>query len=46
VPGQFSTNARLVVPTMPVELTFTPRDPGAVPRFTARDLYSATYGQP
>lgn len=46
VPGRFSTNARTVTPTMPVDLTFTPDDPKARPRFTARDLYSATYGQP
>ncbi len=45
VPGRFSTNARLVVPTMPLDLTFTPFDPAATPRFTARDLYSATYGR-
>ena len=46
VPGRFSTNARTVTPTMSVDLTFTPDDPQARPRFTARDLYSATYGQP
>lgn len=46
VPGRFSTNARTVTPTVPVELTFAPDDPHPRPRFTARDLYSATYGQP
>ena len=46
VPGRFSSNARTVTPTMSVDLTFTPDDPQARPRFTARDLYSATYGQP
>jgi beta-mannosidase len=45
VPGRFSTNARLVTPTMPLDLTFTPDDPGATPAFTVRDLYTATYGR-
>jgi beta-mannosidase len=44
VPGRFSTNARTVVPTMPLDLTFTPDHPDATPKFTVRDLYSATYG--
>jgi beta-mannosidase len=45
VPGRFSTNARLVTPTMPLDLTFTPDEPGATPQFTVRDLYTATYGR-
>jgi beta-mannosidase len=45
VPGHFSTNARTVTPTMPVEVTFTPFDPAATPTFTARDLCSATCGR-
>ncbi len=45
VPGRFSTNARLVTPTMPLDLTFAPDDPGATPAFTVRDLHTATYGR-
>ena len=46
VPGRFSGNAVTLIPCMPVTITFTPRDPGAAPRFTIRDLHSATYGPP
>jgi beta-mannosidase len=46
VPGRFSTNAVTLIPCIPVTLTFTPREPGATPRFTLRDLHSATYGPP
>ncbi len=45
VPGRFSTNARTVTPTMPLDLTFRPADPAARPVFVADDLYSATYGR-
>ncbi len=44
VPGRFSTNARTVVPSMPLDLTFTPSDPDAKPTFVVHDLYTATYG--
>ncbi|WP_434620149.1 beta-mannosidase [Tabrizicola sp. M-4] len=46
VPGRFSDNAPTLIPCIPVTLIFTPRDAGAAPRFTLRDLYSATYGSP
>ena len=44
VPGRFSTNAITLFPGFPATITFTPDDPSAVPRFTLRDLHSATYG--
>ncbi|WP_333816852.1 beta-mannosidase [Tabrizicola sp.] len=44
VPGRFSTNAVTLFPGYPATITFTPDDPSAVPRFTLRDLHSATYG--
>jgi beta-mannosidase len=44
VPGRFSTNAVTLFPGAPATITFTPDDPDAVPRFTFRDLHSATYG--
>ena len=44
VPGRFSDNAFAVFPGHPVTLTFTPQTPGVTPRFTIRDLHSATYG--
>jgi beta-mannosidase len=44
VPGRFSTNAVTLFPSAPATITFTPDDPDAVPRFTFRDLHSATYG--
>ena len=43
-PGRFSDNAFAVFPGHPVTLTFTPQAQGAAPRFTIRDLHSATYG--
>jgi len=43
-PGRFSDNAFALIPGAPRSLTFTPADPGAQPRFTLRDLHSATYG--
>lgn len=45
-PGRFSDNAFGMVPGRPVTVTFTPDHPGPVPRFTLRDLHSATYGPP
>lgn len=44
VAGRFSTNAVTLFPGQPVPLTFTARDPAAVPVFTFKDLHSATYG--
>lgn len=44
VPGRFSDNAFAVFPGAPAQITFTPDAPGAMPRFTYRDLHSATYG--
>lgn len=43
-PGRFSDNAFALLPGRPVTLTFTPAQPGPMPRFTLRDLHSATYG--
>jgi beta-mannosidase len=46
VPGRFSANAVTLFPGHPATIAFTPRDAGAVPRFTVRSLHSATYGAP
>lgn len=43
-PGRFSQNAFALFPGYPATITFTPASPGAAPRFTIRDLHSATYG--
>jgi len=43
-PGRFSANAFTLFPGHPATVTFTPKTPGAIPSFTLRDLYSATYG--
>ncbi len=43
-PGRFSANAIALFPGHPATITFTPAAPGPAPRFTLRDLYSATYG--
>lgn len=44
-PGRFSMNAVTVFPGYPARFTFTPEVAGgAAPRFTLRDLHSATYG--
>jgi beta-mannosidase len=40
--GHFEQNALHVTPTQPVKITFVPNDPRHVPKFTFRDLYSAT----
>jgi beta-mannosidase len=44
VPGRFSQNAMMILPESPVQVTFTPMASGQTPRFTLRDLHSATYG--
>jgi beta-mannosidase len=41
--GRFSTNAVHLFPGAPAKITFTPAAPGPAPRFTLRDLHSATY---
>jgi beta-mannosidase len=46
VPGRFSDNAITLIPGMPVTITFTPQKADAAPRFTFRDLHSATYAPP
>lgn len=46
VPGRFSANAVTLFPGHPATIAFTPRDPGAVARFTVRSLHSATCGGP
>jgi len=46
VAGRFSDNAVTLLPCLPVTITFTPKETGATPRFTFRDLHSATYGPP
>jgi beta-mannosidase len=43
-PGRFSNNAISLFPGFPATLTFTPIKPGPMPKFTLRDLHSATYG--
>ncbi|MEO5613386.1 MAG: glycoside hydrolase family 2 protein, partial [Cypionkella sp.] len=43
-PGRFSHNAVTLFPGYPDTITFTPAQSGAEPRFTIRDLHSATYG--
>ena len=45
VPGRFSANAFAVFPGHPAEVTFFPDDPRSKPRFTLRDLHSATMAQ-
>jgi len=44
LPGRFSHNAVTLFPGYPATITFTPAHTGAKPRFTIRDLHSATYG--
>ena len=43
-PGRFSHNAMTLFPGHAATITFTPATPGPTPRFTLRDLHSATYG--
>ncbi len=45
-PGRFSMNAFTIFPGYPAEVVFTPAAPGPMPKFTLRDLHSATYGSP
>jgi beta-mannosidase len=42
--GRFSVNAFALFPGHPATVVFTPASPGPEPRFTIRDLHSATYG--
>jgi beta-mannosidase len=42
LPGRFSANAFALFPGHPADITFTPDEPGAAPRFVLRDLHSAT----
>ncbi len=44
LPGRFSLNAFTLFPGHDATVTFTPETPGPRPRFTIRDLHSATYG--
>jgi len=44
LPGRFSQNAFTVFPGHNAHVTFAPTQPGPAPRFTVRDLHSATYG--
>ncbi len=41
-PGRFSHNAMTVFPGQPATVTFTPEQFGSIPKFTLRDLHSAT----
>ena len=43
-PGRFSINAFTLFPGRPAVVSFTPAEPSAAPKFTLRDLHSATYG--
>jgi beta-mannosidase len=43
-PGRVSGNAVHLFPGHPATLRFIPATPGPAPRFTIRDLHSATYG--
>ena len=45
-PGRFSRNAFALLPGQDARITFTPEAAGPAPRFTLRDLQSATYGAP
>ena len=45
VAGRFSKNAFTLMAGVPVTLTFTPDHAGEAPKFTLRDLQSATYGE-
>nr|WP_209841530.1 glycoside hydrolase family 2 protein [Rubellimicrobium aerolatum] len=46
VPGRWDRNAVHLGPGAVSRLTFTPRDPGATPRFALRDLHAATMRRP
>ena len=45
-PGRFSHNAFALLPGQDARVIFTPEAAGPAPRFTLRDLQSATYGAP
>ena len=45
-PGRFSHNAMSLFPGHAATITFTPKTLGTAPKFTLRDLHSATYGSP
>ncbi|WP_116133889.1 glycoside hydrolase family 2 protein [Tropicimonas sp. IMCC34043] len=42
IPGRFSDAGFLLLPGDPVDITFTPAEPGARPNLTLRHLYGAT----
>jgi beta-mannosidase len=44
IAGRFSQNAVMILPDRPQHITFTPANAAQTPRFTYRDLHSATYG--
>ena len=44
LPGRFSMNAFTLFPGHPATVSFRPADPSVAPKFTLRDLHSATYG--
>ena len=46
LPGRWDRNAVHLGPGHETRLRFTPRDPGASPRFLLRDLHSATVRRP
>ena len=46
IPGRFSDNAITLLPNLPQSIHFTPASPDLTPRFTVRDLYSATCAVP
>ncbi|PYE84706.1 beta-mannosidase [Pseudoroseicyclus aestuarii] len=46
VPGRLTDAAGHIMPGETARIGFTPRDPGARPRFTLRDLYTATTAVP
>jgi len=43
VPGRFSDNGFALLPGAPRQIRFKPKTPGALAKFTLRDLHSATY---
>ncbi|MEO1637926.1 MAG: glycoside hydrolase family 2 protein [Pseudomonadota bacterium] len=43
VPGRFDRNAVTILPGETVTFAFTPANPAQTPKFTLRDLHSATY---
>lgn len=45
-PGRFCANGITVLPGAPVQLSFVPKNPGTIPSFSVRDLFSATHSSP